>query len=114
VFLFGEFLMLVALSGSIGRAVSTTNTPLPDGSGHTLVCEVPLGIAVTEGVTDWYLLKFEPSNLVKAAQFIVKGATVAVVGDMVFEDWLDSDLVRHSKPVVTVSDLQLERLAKPA
>jgi hypothetical protein len=115
VFLFGEFLMLVALSGSIGRAVSTTNTPLPDGSGHTLVCEVPLGIAVTEGVTDWYLLKFEPSNLVKAAQFIVKGAQVAVVGNMVFEDyWLDSDLVRHSKPVVTVSDLQLERLAKPA
>jgi hypothetical protein len=114
VFLFGEFVMLVALSGSIGRAVSTTNTPLPDGSGHTLVSEVPLGIAVTEGVNDWYLLKFEPSNLVKAAQFIVKGAQVSVVGDMVFENWLDSDLVRHSKPVVTVSDLQLERFVKPA
>jgi hypothetical protein len=107
VFLFGEFLMLVALSGSIGRAVSTTNTPLPDGSGHTLVCEVPLGVAVAEGVTDWYSLKFETSYLVKAARYIVKDAQIAVVGDMVFEEWIDCHQVRRSKPIVTVADLQL-------
>ena len=113
-FLSLKFLMLVTLSGRIGRAVSTTDNPLPDGSGHTIAAEVPLGIPVAEGVTDWYLLKFTDAALVKAAQFIVKNARVSVVGDMVFEDWLDSDLVRRSKPVVTVSDLQLERLLKSA
>jgi hypothetical protein len=114
VFLSLDFLMLVALSGRIGRAVSTTDNLLPDGSDHTLVAEAPLGITVAQGVTDWYLLKFTEAALVKAAQFIVKNAAVSVVGDMVFEDFLDSDLVRCSKPVVTVSDLQLERLVKPA
>jgi hypothetical protein len=104
--------MQVALSGSIGRAVSTTDRLLPDGSGQTLVAEAPLGIAVAESVTDWYLLKFTEAALVKAAQFIVKNAQVSVVGDMVFEDFLDSDRVRRSKPVVTVSDLQLERFVK--
>jgi hypothetical protein len=114
VFLSLEFFMLVALAGRIGRAVSTTDPLLPDGSGQTLVAEAPLGIPVGEGVTDWYLLKFTDAALVKAAQFIVKGAQVSAVGDMVFEDFLDSDLVRRSKPVVTVSDLQLERLVKSA
>ena len=104
--------MLVTLSGRIGRAVSTTDRLLPDGSGHTLVAEAPLGITVAENVTDWYLLKFTDAALVKAAQFIVKNAQVSVVGDMVFEDFLDSDQVRRSKPVVTVSDLQLERFVK--
>jgi hypothetical protein len=112
VFLSLESFMLVALSGRIGRAVSTIDNLLPDGSGHTLVAEVPLGITVAEGVTDWYLLKFTEAALVKAAQFVVKNAQVSVVGDMVFEDFLDSDQVRRSKPVVTVSDLQLERLVK--
>ena len=113
-FLSLEFLMLVALSGRIGRAVSTIDNLLPDGSGHTLVAEAPLGITVAEGVTDWYLLKFTDAALVKAAQFIVKGVQVSAVGDMVFEDFLDSDRVRRSKPVVTVSDLQLERFVKTA
>jgi hypothetical protein len=112
VFLSLESFMLVALSGRIGRAVSTIDNLLPDGSGHTLVAEVPLGITVAEGVTDLYLLKFTEAALVKAAQFVVKNAQVSVVGDMVFEDFLDSDQVRRSKPVVTVSDLQLERLVK--
>ena len=106
--------MLVALSGRIGRAVSTIDNLLPDGSGHTLVAEVPLGIPVAEDVIDWYLLKFTDAALVKAAQFIVQNAQVSVVGDMVFEDFLDSDQVCRSKPVVTVSDLQLERLLKSA
>jgi hypothetical protein len=100
--------MQVNLSGRTGRAVSTTNNPLPDGS-HNLVCEVPLGILVAEGVTDWYSLKFTDAALVKSAQFIIKGAQLAVVGDMAFEEILDSDRGRRSKPVVTVSDLQLER-----
>jgi single-stranded DNA-binding protein len=100
VFLFLEFCMQVALSGSIGRAVSTTNTPLSDGSGSA---------PVSEGVTDWYLLKFADAALVKAAQLIIKGAAVAIVGDLAFEDWSDDDQIRRSKPVVTVSDLQLER-----
>jgi hypothetical protein len=113
VFLFEEFLMQVNLSGRTGRAVSSTNTPLPDGS-HNLVCEVPLGILVAEGVTDWYSLKFTDAALVKAARFIIKGAQIAVVGDMVFEEIIDSNRVRRSKPVVTVSDLQLERLIKSA
>jgi hypothetical protein len=112
VFLSLEFLMLVTLSGRIGRAVSTTDNLLPDGSGHTLVAEVPLGITVAESVTDWYLLKFTEAALVKAAQFIVENAQVSAVGDMVFEDFLDSDQIRRSKPVVTVSDFQLERFVK--
>jgi hypothetical protein len=93
VFLYLEFSMQVALSGSIGRAVSTTNTPLSDGSGST-----PISAAG-----------------VKAAQFIIKGAQVSIVGDLAFEDWIDEETqVRRSKPVVTVSDLQLERFAKAA
>jgi hypothetical protein len=112
VFLFLDFLMLVTLSGFAGRDVATTNTPLLDGSGDTLVAEVPLGIRIAQGVTDWYLLEFTDAALVKVAQFIVKNAQVSIVGDMAFEDFLDSDLVRRSKPVVTVSDLQLERFVK--
>jgi hypothetical protein len=106
--------MLVTLSGSAGRDVATSNTPLLDGSGHTLVAEVPLGIRVATGFTDWYLLKFTDAALVKIAQFIVKNATVSIVGDLAFEDSIDRDRVRRSKPVVTVSDLQLERLLKSA
>lgn len=102
--------MQVTLSGSIGRAVSTTNTPLPDGSAGTPISEVPLRVRVAEAVSDWYLLRFTDAALVKAAQFIVKGAAVGIVGDLAFEDWLDPNQVRRSKPVVTVSDLQLERL----
>jgi hypothetical protein len=112
VFLYLEFSMQVALSGSIGRAVSTTNTPLPDGSGSTPISEVPLRVRIAEGVNDWYLLKFTDAALVKAAQFIVKNAQISVVGDLAFEDLIDEIQVRRSKPVVTVSDLQLERLAK--
>lgn len=101
--------MQVTLSGSIGRAVSTINALLPDASAQP-IAEVPLRVRVAEGVSDWYLLRFADAALVKAAQFIVKGATVGVVGDLAFEDWLDDDRVRRCKPVVTVSDLQLERL----
>jgi single-stranded DNA-binding protein len=115
VFLYLEFSMQVALSGSIGRAVSTISTPLPDGSGSsTPISEVPLRVGVAEGVSDWYLLKFTDAAGVKAAQLIIKGAQISVVGDLAFEDFLDSDQVRRSKPVVTVSDLQLERFAKAA
>jgi single-stranded DNA-binding protein len=114
VFLYLEFSMQVALSGSIGRAVSTTNTPLSDGSGSTPISEVPLRVRIAEGVNDWYLLKFTDAAGVKAAQFIIKGAQVSIVGDLVFEDWIDETQVRRSKPVVTVSDLQLERFAKAA
>jgi hypothetical protein len=114
VFLFGEFLMLVTLSGYIGRAVSTTNAPLPDGSGFAPVAEVPLGVRIAEGVTDWYLLKFPDEAGLRAAQFIVKNAQVAVVGDLAFEDWIDPNQVRRNKPVVTISDWQLERLPKSA
>ncbi|AFY93174.1 hypothetical protein Cha6605_2080 [Chamaesiphon minutus PCC 6605] len=114
VFLFEEFLMLVTLSGYIGRAVSTSNTPLPDGSGFAPVSEVPLGVRIAEGVTDWYLLKFTNEAGLRAAQFIVKNAQVAVVGDLAFEDWIDPNQVLRSKPVVTISDWQLERLPKSA
>lgn len=107
--------MQVALSGSIGRAVSTINTLLPDGSAGTPISEVPLRVRVAEGVNDWYLLKFTDAAGVKAAQFIIKGAQVSIVGDLAFEDWTDEETqVRRSKPVVTVSDLQLERFAKAA
>jgi hypothetical protein len=109
-----DFSMQVTLSGFAGRDVTTSNTPLLDGSGHTLVAEVPLGIRVAPGVTDWYLLNFTDAALFKIAQFIVKNATVAVVGDLAFEDSIDPDQTRRSKPVVTVSDLQLERLVKSA
>lgn len=107
--------MQVALSGSIGRAVSTTNTPLPDGSGSTPISEAPLRVRIAEGANDWYLLKFTDAAGVKAAQFIIKGAQVSIVGDLAFEDWTNEETqVRRSKPVVTVSDLQLERFAKAA
>jgi hypothetical protein len=114
VFLSMGFSMQVTLSGSAGRDVTTSNTLLLDGSGDTLIAEVPLGIRVAPGVTDWYLLKFTDAALVKIAQFIVKNATVSIVGDLAFEDSIDSDQTRRSKPVVTVSDSQLERLVKSA
>lgn len=102
--------MQVILSGSIGRAVSTTNTLLPDGSAGNLISEVPLRVRIAEAVSDWYLLRFTDPALVKAAQFIVKGAAAGIVGDLAFEDWVDENQVRRSKPIVTVSDLQLEQL----
>jgi single-stranded DNA-binding protein len=105
-----HFLMQVTLSGSISRAVSTTNALLPDGSAGTPISEVPLRVRVAEGASDWYLLRFTDAALVKAAQFLVKGAAACVVGDLAFEDWIDENQVRRSKPVVTISDLQLERL----
>jgi Single-strand binding protein family len=114
VFSFVKFFMLVTLSGYAGRAVSTGNAALADGSGHASISEVPLGVRVTEGVTDWHLLRFTDDALVRAAQFIGKGAQVSVVGDMAFEDWIDENRVRRSKPVITVSDLQLERKPKAA
>ncbi len=101
--------MQVILSGSIGRAVSTTNTLLSDGSA-TPISEAPLGVGVAEKVNDWYLLRFTDPALVKAAQSIDKGATIGVVGDLTFEDWVDENQVRRTKPVVIVSDLQLGQL----
>jgi hypothetical protein len=109
-----DFSMLVTLSGYAGRAVSTANVPLPDGSSHAPVSEVPLGVRVSEGVTDWHLLRFTDDALIQAARFIGKGAQVSVVGDMVFEDWIDPNQLRRCKPVITVSDLQLERQPKSA
>ena len=73
--------MLVNLSGCVGRAVSTVHIPLPDSSGSAPASEVPLGVRIATGVTDWYLLRFTEDALILAAQFIVKGAQVAVVGD---------------------------------
>ena len=113
-FLMLKFYMLVALSGYIGRAVSTVDTLLPNNSGSAPASEVPLGVRIASGVKDWYLLRFTEDALILTAQFIVKGSQVSVVGDLVFEEWYDQDQVRRSKPVVTVTDLQLERLPKSA
>ena len=104
--------MLVTLSGRTGRAVQTNDVPRHDGSGSFQVADTSLAVNVTKDATDWHKLKFVGDSLVNAAGYIAKGVIVSVTGTLTFEHWDDGDGELRSKPVVTVSEVQLP--AKPA
>lgn len=104
-----EIPMQVTLSGYTGRAASVSNVPRRDDSGFFQIAEAPLAVRVAEDTTDWYLLKFKGDSLVTAANYIKKGSQLSITGKLSFEDWNDPDGVRHSKPVVDVYEVQLER-----
>ena len=99
--------MQVTLSGRTGQVVKTSNVERHDGSGYFQIAETSLAVNVTQETADWYKLKFVGDSLVKAASYISKGAPVSLTGTLAFEHWNDSDGELHSKPVVTVSEVQL-------
>jgi single-stranded DNA-binding protein len=98
--------MLVTISGYAGRDIKTTQVPSNDGTD--ILTDTALRVKVADA-TDWFLVKFIGDALVKASSSIVKGSLISVVGELTFEDWIDESQTRCSKPVVTVSDLQLPR-----
>jgi single-stranded DNA-binding protein len=106
--------MLVTLSGRTGRVVETNDVPRHDGSGSFQVAETSLAVNVAKDTADWFKLKFVGDALVKAASFIAKGAPVSVVGTLSFEHWNDEDGELRSKPVITVSEVQLPARATVA
>ena len=99
--------MQVTLSGYTGRATSTSDVPRKDGSGYFQIAESSLAVKVAEDATDWYKLKFVGDSLVKAASYIGKGLLVCATGTLTFEHWTDEDGELRSKPVLTVSEVQL-------
>jgi single-stranded DNA-binding protein len=101
--------MLVTISGYAGRDLKTTQIPLLDSTDTSTVTDTAVRVKVAGDVADWYLVKFTDAALIKASQFITKNSLITVVGDLTFEDWIDEQQTRCSKPVVTVSDLQLLR-----
>jgi single-stranded DNA-binding protein len=88
--------MFVAISGLIGRAPQSLNTP----SGAPVV-EAALAVTTSER-KDWYALQFSDA-LIEASYSVRKGDTISVTGELTFEPLADGG----SKPVITVSDLQL-------
>jgi single-stranded DNA-binding protein len=52
-------------------------------------------------------LKFVGNSLVKAANYIGKGAPVSVTGTLTFEHWTDDNSELQSRAVVAVSEVQL-------
>lgn len=99
--------MQVTLSGRTGCSTSTADVPRKDGSGSFQVADTRLAVKVTEDVTDWFKLKFTGDSLVKAANFLIKGSPISIVGDLTFEHWNDDDGNLRAQPVVTVSEIQL-------
>jgi single-stranded DNA-binding protein len=94
--------MLVTISGCTGRDIKVVPS---DGTTAT-INEAPLAVKIAD-TKDWYLLKFASEALIKASQYLRKGARISVVGELTFEDWIDESQTRCSKPVVMVSDFQL-------
>jgi single-stranded DNA-binding protein len=99
--------MLVTLSGNTGRAAEIKFIPRKDGNGHVSIAETSLAVKVTSEDSDWYKLKFIGDSLVKAAEYITKGAGICVVGEMTFETWDDESGERCARPVINVSEIQL-------
>jgi single-stranded DNA-binding protein len=98
--------MLVSISGYVGRDIKVTQVPSNDGTSTSTVTDTALAVKVGDA-TDWFLIKFAGETLVKASKSIRKGLQISVVGELTFDDWIDEQQTRRSKPVVTVSDLQL-------
>jgi single-stranded DNA-binding protein len=99
--------MLVTISGYTGRDIKFTQVPADDGNSTCTVTDTAVAVKVAADTTDWYLVKFADDALVKASKYITKGLLISVTGELTFEDWTDEQHGRRSKPVVTVSDLQL-------
>jgi single-stranded DNA-binding protein len=95
--------MLVTISGYTGRDIKV----VPSDGTTVTINEAPLAVKIAD-TTDWYMLKFASEALVKASQYLRKGSRISVVGELTFEDWIDESQTRCSKPVVAVSDLQLQ------
>ncbi|WP_373539735.1 single-stranded DNA-binding protein [Chamaesiphon sp.] len=93
--------MQVMISGSIGRALQS----LPQTTDGLPVLEAALAVPTSDG-KDWFAIQFVGTDLVDAAQIIRKGDTIAVTGELTFEQLPDGAFTPF-KPVVAVSDLQL-------
>jgi single-stranded DNA-binding protein len=99
--------MLVTISGYTGRDIKFTQVPTDNGNGTCTVTDTAVAVKVAADTTDWYLVKFADDALVNASKYIAKDSLISVTGELIFEDWTDEQHGRRSKPVVTVSDLQL-------
>lgn len=99
--------MQVTLSGYTGRAVQNSDVPRHDGSGSFQIAETSLAVNVAKDTADWYKLKFVGDSLANAASYIGKGVLISVVGTLTFEHWTNEDGELRSKPIVTVSEVQL-------
>jgi single-stranded DNA-binding protein len=104
--------MLVTVSGHTGRPAEIKSIARKDGNGHVSIAETSLAVKVTNEDSDWYKLKFIGDSLVKAAEYITKGAAICVVGEMSFETWEDESGKRCARPVVNVSEIQLPPKSK--
>ncbi len=93
--------MLVTISGLIGRALQ----PLPSADGTPPIFEAALAVE-SSGSKNWFALTFADAALVRVAQSVRQGDTIAVTGELTFAPMPDG-AHRPFKPVVTVSDLQL-------
>jgi single-strand DNA-binding protein len=99
--------MLVTISGRVGRDSEFKDIPLKDGSGSFEIAESSLAVTPSKDVTDWYGLKFQGDNLLRAAEFVQKGQVLSVTGELTIETWKDADNNDRSKPVVIVKQVQL-------
>jgi single-stranded DNA-binding protein len=99
--------MLVTLSGNTGRAAEIKFIPRKDGSGDFAIAETSLAVKVTSEDTDWFKVKFIGDSLIKAADYITKGAAICVVGELTFETWTDDRGETCARPVINVSEIQL-------
>jgi single-stranded DNA-binding protein len=99
--------MLVTLSGNTGRPAESKFIPRKDGNGTVAIAETSLAVKVTSEDTDWYKLKFIGDSLVKAAEYITKGAAICIVGELTFESWNNESGDICTRPVINVSEIQL-------
>jgi single-stranded DNA-binding protein len=106
--------MLVTLSGNTGRAAEIKFIPRKDGNGSVAIGETSLAVKVSTEDTDWYKIKFIGDLLVKAAEYITKGAAISVVGELTFETWDNEQGESCARPVVNVSEIQLPSKPKLA
>lgn len=93
--------MIVTISGRIGRALQ----PLPTADGASPILEAALAVE-SSGSKDWFALTFADAALVRVAQSVRTGDTIAVTGELAFAPMPDG-ADKPFKPVVTVCDLQL-------
>ena len=100
--------MQLIISGYTGKAIESKNIASHDGSGSFEIAESSLAVKnANDTPPDWYKLKFRGDRLLKAASYIAKGVLLSVVGNLTFEDWTDADGNRKSRPVLTVTEIQL-------
>jgi single-stranded DNA-binding protein len=100
--------MQVVLSGRTGKAIEFKDIERKDGSGSFQIAESSVAVTVNRDTPpDWYKLKFRGDRLLKAAAYLGKGVLVSIVGMLAFEDWTDDQGNRKSRPVVTVTEIQL-------